>query len=114
MLVLSHVLGANLVDFLSVSLLYDMLIHFTGAQCIIKTACSEWGPLHERLIIEMVDVANTKVTSINEHPDYALLIRAPKYAHRITFLYEAVKASSHHYDIYDNISNTVHDFMLMG
>lgn len=66
------------------------------------------------LFIEMVDVANTKVTSINEHPDYALLIRAPKYAHRITFLYEAVKASSHHYDIYDNISNTVHDFMLMG
>lgn len=67
------------------------------------------------IVREMVDVANTRVTFSNEHPDYALLIRALKYAPRINCLSEAVKASSHHHvDVYDNISNTVHDYMLAG
>ncbi|XP_056851776.1 F-box protein At4g00755-like isoform X2 [Raphanus sativus] len=73
------------------------------------------NPFMRDIVREMVDVANTRVTFSNEHPDYALLIRALKYAPRINCLSEAVKASSHHHvDVYDNISNTVHDYMLAG
>ncbi|CAH8359034.1 unnamed protein product [Eruca vesicaria subsp. sativa] len=73
-------------------------------------------PFMRDLVLEMVNVANTGVRFTNQHPDCALLVRALKYAPRINCLSEAVKASSHHHEEegYDNISNTVHDFMLTG
>ncbi|CAH8359035.1 unnamed protein product [Eruca vesicaria subsp. sativa] len=72
-------------------------------------------PFMRDLALQMVNVANTRVSFTNQHPDYALLVRALKYAPRINCLSEAVKASSHHHhDVYDNISNTIHDFMLAG